>query len=105
MEFSVLDAGSAEPWRSRRPEGLPYAERVVVATITEWTANSRRAWERPVRSLSSFIIVSLDGFHEDAKGVFDFAIVDEEFREFAIRHLDESDSLGFGRATYEHMAA
>jgi len=58
-----------------------------------------------VRSLSSFIIVSLDGFHEDAKGVFDFAIVDEEFREFAIRQLDESDSLGFGRATYEHMAA
>jgi dihydrofolate reductase len=58
-----------------------------------------------MRTLASFIIVSLDGFHEDANGVFDFAIVDEEFREFAIRQLDESDTLGFGRATYEHMAA
>jgi len=58
-----------------------------------------------MRTLASFIIVSLDGFHEDATGMFDFAIVDEEFREFAIRQLDESDTLGFGRATYEHMAA
>src|SRR5580700_10639187 len=58
-----------------------------------------------MRTLASFIIVSLDGFHEDARGVFDFAIVDEEFREFAIRQLDESDTLGFGRATYQHMAA
>jgi dihydrofolate reductase len=58
-----------------------------------------------MRTLSSFIIVSLDGFHEDFNGVFDFAIVDEEFREFAIRQLDASDTLGFGRATYEHMAA
>lgn len=58
-----------------------------------------------MRTLSSFIIVSLDGFHEDFNGVFDFAIVDEEFREFAIRQLDESDTLSFGRATYEHMAA
>jgi dihydrofolate reductase len=57
-----------------------------------------------MRNLASFIIVSLDGFHEDANGVFDFAIVDEEFREFAIRQLDEADTLGFGRATYHHMA-
>ena len=58
-----------------------------------------------MRNIASFIIVSLDGFHEDAKGIFDFAIVDEEFREFAIRQLDEANTLGFGRATYEHMAA
>ena len=45
------------------------------------------------------------GFHEDAQGIFDFAIVDEEFREFAIRQLDEADTLGFGHSTYEHMAA
>jgi dihydrofolate reductase len=58
-----------------------------------------------VRNLASFIIVSVDGFHEDSTGVFDFAIVDEEFREFAIRQLDDADTLGFGRMTYEHMAA
>jgi len=58
-----------------------------------------------MRNIASFIIVSLDGFHEDANGIFDFAIVDEEFREFAIRQLDQADTLGFGRATYEHMAA
>jgi dihydrofolate reductase len=58
-----------------------------------------------MRNLASFIIVSLDGFHEDSNGTFDFPIVDEEFREFAIRQLDEADTLGFGRTTYEHMAA
>jgi dihydrofolate reductase len=57
-----------------------------------------------MRNLASFIIVSLDGFHEDANGVFDFAIVDEEFRQFAIRQLDEAETLGFGRTTYQHMA-
>jgi dihydrofolate reductase len=31
--------------------------------------------------------------------------VDEEFDDFAIRQLDEAETLGFGRATYEHMAA
>jgi hypothetical protein len=32
-------------------------------------------------------------------------IVDEEFNDSAIRQLDDADVLGFGRATYEHMAA
>jgi dihydrofolate reductase len=58
-----------------------------------------------MRTVASFIIISLDGFYEDATGTFDWAIVDEEFRQFAIRQLDESETLGFGRATYEHMAA
>ncbi len=31
--------------------------------------------------------------------------MDEEFDEFAIGQLDQADTLGFGRATYEHMAA
>jgi len=31
--------------------------------------------------------------------------VDAEFNDFAVRQLDEADKLGFGRATYEHMAA
>lgn len=58
-----------------------------------------------MKTVASFIIISLDGFYEDAKGAFDWPIVDEEFRQFAIRQLDESETLGFGRATYEHMAA
>ena len=58
-----------------------------------------------MRTLASFIITSLDGFYEGPNGEFDWPIVDEEFKEFAIRQLDEADTLGFGRATYEHMAA
>jgi dihydrofolate reductase len=58
-----------------------------------------------MRTLASFIITSLDGFYEGPNGELDWSIVDEEFKDFAIRQLDEADTLGFGRATYEHMAA
>jgi dihydrofolate reductase len=58
-----------------------------------------------MRTLASFIFTSLDGFYEGPNTEIDWPIVDEEFKEFAIRQLDEADSLGFGRATYEHMAA
>lgn len=58
-----------------------------------------------MRTLASFIIISLDGFYEGPEGEFDWPIVDEEFRDFAIRQLDDADTLGFGRATYEFMAA
>jgi dihydrofolate reductase len=55
--------------------------------------------------LASFIITSLDGFYAGPNGELDWSVVDEEFDDFAIRQLDEADTLGFGRATYEHMAA
>jgi dihydrofolate reductase len=58
-----------------------------------------------MRTVSSFIITSLDGFYQGPNGEFDWPIVDEEFKDFAVRQLDEADTLGFGRATYEHMAA
>ena len=58
-----------------------------------------------MRTLASFILMSLDGFYEGPNGEFDWPVVDEEFSDFAIRQLDEADTLGFGRATYEHMAA
>ena len=58
-----------------------------------------------MRTLASFILISLDGFYEGQHGEFDWPIVDEEFNDFAIRQLDEAETLGFGRATYEHMAA
>lgn len=58
-----------------------------------------------MRTLASFIFTSLDGFYEGPNGELDWSNVDAEFDEFAIRQLDEADILGFGRATYEHMAA
>jgi dihydrofolate reductase len=58
-----------------------------------------------MKTLASFILTSLDGFYEGPNGEFDWAIVDEEFNDFAIRQLDAADTVGFGRATYEHMAA
>ena len=58
-----------------------------------------------MRTLASFIFTSLDGFYEGPNGELDWSIVDEEFKDFALRQLDEADTLGFGRATYEHMAA
>jgi dihydrofolate reductase len=56
-------------------------------------------------TLASFIITSVDGFYEGPSGELDWSVVDEEFKDFAIRQLDEADTLVFGRATYEHMAA
>jgi dihydrofolate reductase len=58
-----------------------------------------------MRTLASFILISLDGFYEGPNGEFDWPVVDDEFNDFAIRQLDEVDALAFGRATYEHMAA
>ena len=56
-------------------------------------------------TLASFIVISLDGFYEGPNREFDWLTPDEEFNDFAGRQLDEADTLGFGRATYEHMAA
>jgi len=58
-----------------------------------------------MRTLASFIFTSLDGFYEGPNGELDCPIIDEEFNAFVIHQLDEVEVLGFGRATYEHMAA
>jgi dihydrofolate reductase len=58
-----------------------------------------------VSTLASFILISLDGFYEGPHGEFDWPVVDKEFEDFAIRQLDGAETLGFGRGTYEHMAA
>lgn len=58
-----------------------------------------------MRTLASFIFTSLDGFYEGSNGELDWSIVDDDFNDFAVRQLDEADTLAFGRATYEHMAA
>jgi dihydrofolate reductase len=56
-------------------------------------------------SIAAFIITSLDGFSERSNGQFDWFVPDREFDEFAVAQLDDADTLVFGRATYEHMAA
>jgi dihydrofolate reductase len=49
--------------------------------------------------------MSLDGFFEGPNKNIDWFMVDEEFFDYAKEMLRGADSLLFGRATYEHMAA
>ena len=58
-----------------------------------------------MRKLYSFMVVSLDGFYEGPNGEFDWPVVDQEFNEFGIEQLHDTDALLFGRVTYEGMAA
>jgi len=57
-----------------------------------------------MRKLYAFLVVTLDGFYEGPNGEFDWPNVDEEFNEFAIGQLHDTDLLLFGRRTYEGMA-
>lgn len=50
-------------------------------------------------------VMSLDGFFEDSNKKIDWFVVDEEFFEYAREMLRSVDTILFGRATYEHMAA
>lgn len=58
-----------------------------------------------MRTVLSFLLTSVDGYHEGAGREIDWHNVDEEFNDFAIRQLGEIDLLVFGRVTYEMMAA
>jgi dihydrofolate reductase len=58
-----------------------------------------------MRKIFSFLVTTLDGYYEGPNQEFDWPIVDEEFNTFALEQLDEVDTLMFGRATYEGMAA
>jgi dihydrofolate reductase len=50
------------------------------------------------------MMTTVDGFFEGANRDISWHNVDLEFNEFAIRQLDESDTLLFGRVTYQLMA-
>lgn len=50
-------------------------------------------------------VMSLDGFFEGTKPGLEWFTADEEFFEYARQVLRAADTLLFGRATYEHMAA
>lgn len=55
--------------------------------------------------LYSFAVVSTDGYCEGPNQEFDWQTVDEEFLEFSAEQLAETETLVFGRVTYEGMAA
>jgi dihydrofolate reductase len=50
-------------------------------------------------------VASLDGFFETPNRILDWVVVDEEFFDYARELLRGTDTLLFGRATYQHMAA
>jgi dihydrofolate reductase len=61
--------------------------------------------EESMRRVFSFIVTTLDGYFVGPNQEFDWPNVDEEFDRFAVRQLEEVDTLLFGRATYELMAS
>ncbi len=59
-----------------------------------------------MRTLYLFNMITLDGYFEGAtKWDISWHNVDAEFNEFAIEQLNATDTLIFGRVTYEGMAA
>jgi dihydrofolate reductase len=57
-----------------------------------------------MNKLYLFMMVSLDGFFEGEKHDLSWHNVDAEFNEFAVKQLDETGTLVFGRRTYDLMA-
>lgn len=57
-----------------------------------------------MRKIYVFDMITLDGLFEGQDHELDWHNVDEEFNEFAINQLDETDLLLFGRVTYQMMA-
>lgn len=58
-----------------------------------------------MRKIFLFNMVTLDGFFEGPNHDISWHNVDEEFNQFAIEQLDNTDLLLFGRITYELMAS
>jgi dihydrofolate reductase len=58
-----------------------------------------------VRSIYAFIVQTVDGYYEGPNGEFDWPNVDDEFNEFAVEQVNNTDMLLFGRKTYEGMAS
>lgn len=66
--------------------------------------NVSASQQAPTRKLFSFLVASADGYYEGPNQEFDWPIVDAEFNEFAIKQLDEVDTIVFGRVTYGLLA-
>lgn len=57
-----------------------------------------------MRKLIVFNMLTLDGYFEGLHSDISWHQVDEEFNEFAIEQLRKTDTILFGRKTYELMA-
>jgi dihydrofolate reductase len=57
-----------------------------------------------VRKVNLFMMVSLDGYFEGPGHDLSWHNVDSEFNEFAVKQLESTGTLLFGRATYQLMA-
>jgi dihydrofolate reductase len=77
----------------------------VAGLHAQHAEHSTRQEDGPVRKLFSFIVMTLDGYHEGPNQEFDWPNVDDEFDEFSLSQLNDIGLLMFGRATYEGMAA
>lgn len=58
-----------------------------------------------MRKIVVFNMSTLNGFFEGPNRELDWHHVDDEFNEFAVDQLDSTDTLLFGRVTYEMMAS
>ena len=57
-----------------------------------------------MRKIFWFEMASVDGYHETERFGLDWHNVDSEFHDFALEQLQETDTLLFGRRTYDMMA-
>jgi dihydrofolate reductase len=57
-----------------------------------------------MRKIYWFEMLSLDGYHEGDHDELDWHNVDAEFHDFALQQLGHTDTLLFGRKTYDMMA-
>ena len=57
-----------------------------------------------MRKLYVFNMITLDGYFEGPGRDISWHNVDEEFNDFAVTQLDQTDLILFGRVTYELMA-
>lgn len=58
-----------------------------------------------LRILYAFLVMTIDGFYEAPDGEFDWPNVDEEFNQYSVANLNDTDMILFGRVTYEGMRA
>lgn len=57
-----------------------------------------------MRILYAFVVTTIDGFYEGPNGEFDWPNVDDEFNQYSVANLSDTDMIIFGRVTYEGMA-
>lgn len=56
-----------------------------------------------MRKIFLFMMVSLDGYIEGTKHDLSWHNVDEEFNDFAVKQIQEANTILFGRKTYQLM--